>query len=270
MEIHKPKPIHNWRDFLKEYAIIVLGVATALAAEQAVEWWHWRGQVAEARGIIASEMANNLNNAGFQLSARSCIESRLNEIGRILDHASREGNLPPMGLLGTAPRLIFSTGAWDSLVASQTASHFPRGELAQLAVSYNIMQKLETYSPIEQQTWYELGAMTGPGRRLDPASEAELRKALSVARGFFQITTQLNYRLINSVSQRNLPYNQADLQIIAEAKRYQVENVPGNATSSSTACRPIGAAPIQYGQAGGLVPSPEAVAKSLTLLPGGK
>jgi hypothetical protein len=30
MDIHKPKPIHNWREFLKEYAIIVLGVLTAL------------------------------------------------------------------------------------------------------------------------------------------------------------------------------------------------------------------------------------------------
>jgi len=36
MEIHKPKPIHNWREFLKEVGIIVLGVGIALAAEQAV------------------------------------------------------------------------------------------------------------------------------------------------------------------------------------------------------------------------------------------
>jgi len=36
MEFHKPKPIHIWHEFLKEYAIIVIGVLTALAAEQAV------------------------------------------------------------------------------------------------------------------------------------------------------------------------------------------------------------------------------------------
>ena len=34
MEIHKPKPIHNWRDFLKEVGTIVLGVCVALGAEQ--------------------------------------------------------------------------------------------------------------------------------------------------------------------------------------------------------------------------------------------
>ena len=42
MDIHKPKPWHGWREFLKEYVIIVVGVLTALAAEQAVEWLHWR------------------------------------------------------------------------------------------------------------------------------------------------------------------------------------------------------------------------------------
>ena len=32
MEIHKPKPIHNWRDFIKEVGTIVLGVSIALGA----------------------------------------------------------------------------------------------------------------------------------------------------------------------------------------------------------------------------------------------
>ena len=44
MDIHKPKPWHGWREFLKEYAIIVVGVLTALAAEQVVDWLHWRQQ----------------------------------------------------------------------------------------------------------------------------------------------------------------------------------------------------------------------------------
>jgi hypothetical protein len=31
MDIHKPKPWHGVREFLKEYVIIVVGVLTALA-----------------------------------------------------------------------------------------------------------------------------------------------------------------------------------------------------------------------------------------------
>jgi hypothetical protein len=42
LDIHKPKPWHGLREFLKEYVIIVVGVLTALAFEQGVEWLHWR------------------------------------------------------------------------------------------------------------------------------------------------------------------------------------------------------------------------------------
>jgi hypothetical protein len=38
MDIHKPKPWHGVREFLKEYLIVVGGLLTALAAEQGVEW----------------------------------------------------------------------------------------------------------------------------------------------------------------------------------------------------------------------------------------
>src|SRR5580704_11219366 len=60
MEIHKPKPIHNWREFLTEIGVVVLGVCIALAAEQAVEAIHWHNKVVEARGVIATELAGNV------------------------------------------------------------------------------------------------------------------------------------------------------------------------------------------------------------------
>jgi hypothetical protein len=37
MDIHKPKPIHNFREFLSEIGVIVCGVLIALILEQAVE-----------------------------------------------------------------------------------------------------------------------------------------------------------------------------------------------------------------------------------------
>jgi hypothetical protein len=49
MEIHKPEPWRGWREFLKEYLIIVVGVLTALGGEQVVEQLHWQHVVHEAR-----------------------------------------------------------------------------------------------------------------------------------------------------------------------------------------------------------------------------
>ena len=36
MEIHKPEPAHNLREFFSEVAVVVVGIFIALAAEQAV------------------------------------------------------------------------------------------------------------------------------------------------------------------------------------------------------------------------------------------
>ena len=47
MDIRKPKAIRNWREMLTEVGTIVLGVSIALAAEQGVEYIHWRNQVSD-------------------------------------------------------------------------------------------------------------------------------------------------------------------------------------------------------------------------------
>ena len=72
MDIHKPKPWHNWREFLKELGTIALGVGIALAAEQGVEWLHWRAQVAAARETVATEMASNVRLATLRLRSAHC------------------------------------------------------------------------------------------------------------------------------------------------------------------------------------------------------
>jgi hypothetical protein len=268
MEFHKPKPVHNWREFLSEIGVVVIGVCIALAAEQGVEWVHWKSQVAEARGIIASEMAINLGAAITRVGAQGCVESRLDELGRILDQASRTGNLPPVGDIGAPPRRNYVTGAWESIVASETASHFPRTELADLANTYYSVDRASSYVPQDVQTWYELAAIVGPGRRLDPASEAELRKALSLARGYSRSMVVLSAQLINILHRDNLPYNQRDLDLIAAARHEVVGATPGNVASTFTVCRPMGAVPAQYGQAGIPPLSPAAFGKVITILPG--
>src|SRR6185503_13856129 len=159
VEIHKPKPVHNWREFLKEYAIIVLGVMTALAAEQVVEWFHWRSQVEGARKVIATETTNNLVGAIRRMRTVQCTEQRLDTLAKILDDASRSGSLPPVGYIGQPPRHRWPTGAWDSVVVSQTATHFPREQLAALGGLYKIVQRIEEYGVPETEDWSDLYAM---------------------------------------------------------------------------------------------------------------
>jgi hypothetical protein len=72
MDIHKPKPWHGAREFLKEYLIIAVGVLTALAAEQAVEWAHTHEEVAAARSALHHEMSGDLQALVVEVREDGC------------------------------------------------------------------------------------------------------------------------------------------------------------------------------------------------------
>jgi hypothetical protein len=72
MDIHKPKPWHGVREFLKEYVIIVVGVLTALGAEQAVEWRRVHGEVGEARAALHTEMRGGVRVYVTELREDGC------------------------------------------------------------------------------------------------------------------------------------------------------------------------------------------------------
>jgi len=252
MDIHKPKPWHNIREFLKEYAIIVLGVATALAAEQTAEYFHWRDQVAQAREAIASETAQNVVGAIRRMRSVQCGEARLDSLARILDDAARAGKLPPVGYIGQPPRFMPRSGVWDSVVASQTMTHFSRQELSRLGSLYTFVNRLGTYTNFETEAWSNLYTMVGPGRRLDPASEVELRKALSSARNVNRTMANLASFLVTGAAALKLPFNREDLAAIDNAKKQPLTGLKPTLSDGSPMamlCDPIGQVPANYGEA---------------------
>ena len=93
MDIHKPKPWHGVREFLKEYVIIVVGVLTALGAEQGVEWLHWRHQIELAHEALAFDMKRVMGWAGLE-DARARIGARLTELDASVDKAQETSASP--------------------------------------------------------------------------------------------------------------------------------------------------------------------------------
>src|SRR5439155_8415941 len=112
MDIHEPKPWHGVREFLKEYLIIVVGVLTALAAEQVVEVIHRHEEVAAARDALHREIAVDLRALTLGGRDYECFGRRLDAIT-----AWANGNGPkPQGhsaLLAGLP----STN-WDAVKAT--------------------------------------------------------------------------------------------------------------------------------------------------------
>ncbi len=106
MDIHKPKPWHGWREFLKEYLIIVVGVLTALAAEQAVEWLHRSAELRETREAIREEIADNAAYADMTAREESCM---MGVADRLVEWAG--GKTRPDAPRSISP--LFTTTVWD-------------------------------------------------------------------------------------------------------------------------------------------------------------
>jgi len=242
VEIHKPKPVHNWREFLIELGTITLGVGIALAAEQAVEWYHWHNKVAEARAVIATELAYSVGNAVERMMVERCGERRLDALEQILDGAARTGQLPPVGDVGAMPLRQWTSGAWDGVLASQTATHFPREQLAGLAIIYGYIRKADAFGEGEVDAWTDLSGMSGPGRRLDPVTEDRLRAALGRARYFNRARDELSLSMIDRIKVQDIVFSPEDLATIQGGKKRAALRNP-------YLCGPIGPALPSYGHA---------------------
>ena len=269
MEIHKPKPVHNWREFLTEVGVVVLGICIALTGEQAIEWLHWRNQVQDAREVIATEMAWNLEGAIRRMRTVRCSEQRLDSLAKILDQASRSGSLPPLGYIGAPPPWRWRSGAWESVVASQTATHFERQQLADYSDIYKIVEREQDNYLQEVAAWSDLSTMVGPGRRLDPASEAQLRSALSRARVIGRNMAANSMFMVAGVRKMGLSFSKEELDGIAEVRTLSLTNDKPTATRPATLsaiCGPIGSVPPNYGEAPSdqLPAMVDAAAKNLT------
>lgn len=251
MEIHKARPAHSWREFFTELGTIVLGILIALGGEEIVSRYHWRGQMREAETAIASEMTYNLVGAIARVRSLDCGEGRLDALSAILDEAGRTGSLPPVGLIGGPVRHGWRSGAWESVVASQTAAHFPPEQLAALASLYQRVQRAELYATRELEVWSDLYAMVGPGRRLDPASETELRTALSRARDAGRTLTTVSGFVLREAAALDLPFTAAERQELNRIRNRPLLEAPRQTDDASTSfiCGPVGPVPAHYGEA---------------------
>jgi hypothetical protein len=72
MDIHRSKPWHGLREFLKEIGTIVIGVLIALAGEQIVETLSWRHKTAEAEAALRRELRVDLSYAAEQQALGDC------------------------------------------------------------------------------------------------------------------------------------------------------------------------------------------------------
>jgi hypothetical protein len=188
MDIHKPKPWHGVREFLKEYVIIVVGVLTALGAEQVAEALHGRHVVHEAEAAMRSELVDDdLPQAYVRMAVTPCMVRDLDALKSAVD-----ARMPPQqfGVLAKAylpPIRTWDEAAWKSTAASGAATRMDGARLLGWSHAYTWIPFLQAFGIGEfnatthlSRSRYRSGAWTA--QRADELSDIvdELR-TLNVA-----------------------------------------------------------------------------------------
>lgn len=201
MDIHKPKPWHGVREFLKEYVIIAVGVLTALAAEQAVEWLHGRHLAEQTEADLAASLQPNLINAAEMWAYEPCGLARIKDLADALQRPgsiwkANPAPMPPgyhtdrvMPVVYASPGRVWAPTAWESAVASGALPHLPRDRVAKYAEAYHVADLART-SQVALSDLYPRIAALAYDRTLTDQDKAQYLNVLSaIQRSQISLTT---------------------------------------------------------------------------------
>ncbi len=190
MDIHKPKAWHSFREFLKEYLIIVVGVLTALGAEQVVETLHWRHAVAEAADSMRLELRDDdLPQAYARVAIYQCLVNQLDHIEAALDAGRERQDIAALARAYAPPVRTWDMEAWRAALAGDFVSHVGAKRAGRWSAPYSLIPTLDETARREGDG---LSSLTAGERRTGRLSEIE-RERLTLA---VQVLRGANQRLM--------------------------------------------------------------------------
>lgn len=181
MDIHKPKPVHSWREFLSEIGVIVIGILIALTLEQVVETWRDHRHLTEARENTRAEIARNLGYMVRRQHTEPCVTRRLDEVARLIAQISAGQAIN--GPIWIGHPLIWFTvdGRYKTALQSGGIGLMPAEEQAAYSNFYTLFAEYTASEKEETAGWNELRTfdMLPPPT---PGLDQRLRSAFEHAR----------------------------------------------------------------------------------------
>ena len=178
MDIHKPKPWHGVREFLKEYAIIVVGVLTALAAEQIVVAVDWQRRVHDAEAHMRSDLADDARFAFERMATSDCVDQQIAARRAVLVKNLNDGvPVPPQPKLSVGTR-NWLDGAWESARSLQLTGHMPTQRLRDYDRAFAFVRSLRNLQTRIVDVKPEVETMAFNAGRITPTERDRLFLAL--------------------------------------------------------------------------------------------
>ena len=172
-------PSMGWRAFWSEIVIVVLGVAIALAANEAVDEWSWHAKVKDAETRLQGDVTWVFLWSAEKSVTQPCVDAQLATMGRnVLESRDTLRPLPVGTLLDRQwvvrmPTRPYRFPAWEAVLADGTASHFSPLRLAILGRISHDMAQARGYEAQTRDLDGALLVMRDP-IALDPVVRADL------------------------------------------------------------------------------------------------
>lgn len=171
MEVHKPKLVRNWGELFKEWGIIVLGVLTALLAEQAVQSIEWQRKVDAAIADMNNELsAGDGPQAYARVSMHDCIATRLDQIRNAVERGDRDESRKLIDGLWL-PKRTWDSLAHDAAIASDVGSHMSHRGMLRYRIVYSMVPDLQRLGDKELADLGHLRALPANGGPLETAEK---------------------------------------------------------------------------------------------------
>ena len=180
MRLRLFKPAQGWSGFFTELAIVVLGVLIALGAQQAVDAWQARRDVADFRAAIDVELADNLQAYQGRMIQGECLARKLDQLAD-WQRDWRDGDGPALdGEIGRPLAFGLYFTVWRTGAASIAARMALKERLA-YAGFYAALEGYDALRYREVEAWQGLYAYDGAAR-LSPPEVNALRGLILSAR----------------------------------------------------------------------------------------
>ena len=165
----------DWRDFGREYAIIVLGVLTALLAQQAVQSMEWHQKVEAAVADMDNELSRGDGPQSYaRLAMHDCIATRLNNLRTAVESSNRADSRKLIEAFWL-PKRTYDSLARDAATASDVSSHMPHARMLQYRIAYEMVPDMQRIADKELADVGHLRALPGIGGSLQlPEKLAEM------------------------------------------------------------------------------------------------
>lgn len=175
MRKDKPRLFTDWREFFREFIIIVLGVLTALLAQSIAEEISWRNKVHAATDDMRQELGSgNAPQNYVRLMLSQCFNDRLAGVKSSVEAGDRATSRQLITGLWL-PVGTYDNYAWENAVSSEISTHIPQRQKYEFRIAYVMVPELDA---VRGKMLGELATLRSIPREGGPLSQSEKQIAL--------------------------------------------------------------------------------------------